>query len=449
MADADNESHGQGYCSAFAKLFAACDTCTMLNEASIRAAGAARWRTSFIRPLYESYCFAHLPTAIYHALTGEGPLGWPADVFGDLPQRYDVVVLFFVDAFGWRYFEKIADRYPLLQHFVRHGVVSKLTAQFPSTTTAHVTCVHTGLPPAQSGVYEWFQYHPGVDRIIAPLLFSFAGDKARDTLTRAGLKPTDVFPADTLYQRLSRAGVKSYLFHTRDIADGAPARALTESAELFSYKTLPEILVNLRHALDARKGPAYFLLYYSAIDSIGHEYGPTSEHIEAELDQFCITVERLFLDPLRANGVLFIVTADHGMVEVNPKTTIYLNHALPRFREYIAANRNGDLLTPAGSPRDFFLHVRPERLDEAQAAVAECLNGRALVMKTAELISEGFFGPSPTARFLECVGNLVVLPFKGESVYYYEREKFENRFCGHHGGLTPEEMEIPLLMCAL
>jgi predicted AlkP superfamily pyrophosphatase or phosphodiesterase len=419
----------------------------MLNEASIRAVNAAVWRAPFVRPLYDSYCFANLPAAIYHALTGEGAPGLPDDVFGDLPRRYEAVVLFFVDGFGWRYFEKIADRYPLLQHFVRHGVVSKLTAQFPSTTAAHVTCIHTGLPPARSGVYEWFQYQPALDRIIAPLLFSFAGEKTRDTLTNAGLKPADVFPTDTLYQRLSRAGVKSFLFHPREFADAAPTRVLNENAKSLSYKTLPEGLVNLRRAVEKRDGPAYFLVYYGAIDGIGHEYGPTSEHIEAELDQFCVVVERLFLDRLRDNSVLLILTADHGMVEINPKTTVYLNHTLPRFRDYIATNRQGELLIPAGSPRDFFLHVKPERLDEAQAVIGEHLQGKAIVVKTETLIAEGFFGPSPSACFLERVGNLVVLPFKGESVYYYEREKFENRYYGHHGGLTREEMEIPLLMC--
>ncbi|MFN4292757.1 MAG: alkaline phosphatase family protein [Thermoflexales bacterium] len=421
----------------------------MLNDASIQTVNAAGWRDAFIRPLYDSYCFANLPATIYRALTGEGAPGLPDDVFGDLPRRYDAVVLFFVDGFGWRYFERIAEQYPLLQHFVRRGAVSKLTALFPSTTTAHVTCIHTGLPPAQSGVYEWFQYHPELDCMIAPLMFSFAGEKARDTLVNAGLQPSNVFPSDTLYPRLERAGVRSYLLHPREFADAAPTRALRENAKSLTYKTLPEALVNLRRAVAERHGPAYFLMYYGAIDGIGHEYGPTSEQVEAELDQFCVAMERLFLDRLRSRDVLLIITADHGMVEVNPKTTIYLNQTLPHFQDYLATNRRGEPLVPAGSPRDFFLHVKPERLDEAQAAISAHLAGRAIVAKTADLIAEGFFGPAPSARFLSRVGNLVVLPFKGESVYYYAREKFENRYYGHHGGLTREEMEIPLLMATL
>jgi hypothetical protein len=421
----------------------------MLNEASILAVNAAAWRGPFIRPLYESYCFANLPATIQHVLTGLGEPGLPDDVFGNLPRRYDAVVLFFVDAFGWRYFERYVDRYAFLRHFVTNGVVSKLTSQFPSTTAAHVTCIHTGLTPAQSGVYEWFQYQPGVDRMIMPLLFSFAGDKARDRLISAGLSPTDVFPATTIYRQLGQAGVKSYLFHTRDIADGAPMRALSENTTTITYKTLPELLVNLRRLLERREGPAYYLAYYGAVDSIGHEYGPTSEHIEAELDQFLVTMERLFLDRVRGSRALLLLTADHGMVEIAPQTTVYLNLTLPHFRDYVATNHRGEPLVPAGSPRDFFLHIKPERLTEARTAIAEHLQGKALVVETSELIAQEFFGPMPSERFLARVGNLVVLPFKGESSHYYERDRFENRYYGHHGGLTREEMEIPLLVCEL
>jgi hypothetical protein len=42
------------------------------------------------------------------------------------------------------------------------------------------------------------------------------------------------------------------------------------------------------------------------------------------------------------------------------------------------------------------------------------------------------------------VGNLVILPYAYESVWWYEKDKFEMRFRGHHGGLTPQEMETIL-----
>ena len=43
------------------------------------------------------------------------------------------------------------------------------------------------------------------------------------------------------------------------------------------------------------------------------------------------------------------------------------------------------------------------------------------------------------------MGNLVVLPYRGEAVWWYAQERFEQKYLGLHGGLTPQEMEIPLL----
>jgi hypothetical protein len=421
----------------------------MLNTASIAAVDAAGWRGPFIRPLYESYCFSNLPALVQHTLTGEGILSMPADVLGPLPHRHESLVLFFIDGLGWRFIEPRLERYPLLQHVMKEGVISKLTSMFPSTTSAHTTAIHTGLPPAQSGVYEWHQYNEHLDRIITPLMFAYPRDKVRDTLVNDGLKTSDVFPSRTIYQNLGRAGVKSHVFITRELAKSAPTRALSEGASILPYKTFPEMLVNLADQLRRRTHPTYYFVYYANVDTVCHDYGPGSPQVDAEIDTFFMMMERTLLPAARNTNALLLITADHGQVEVDPKTTMYLNHTVPGFKRFIAVNRLGEWLAPAGSPRDFFLHIRPELLDEAQQAFASAMSGKGMVIKTSELIDAGFFGSQPSETFMKRVGNLVMLPFKGESAYYYERDFFENRFHGHHGGLTREEMEIPLLACML
>jgi len=60
------------------------------------------------------------------------------------------------------------------------------------------------------------------------------------------------------------------------------------------------------------------------------------------------------------------------------------------------------------------------------------------------LIADGYFGARVSSRFRERVGNLVILPYRYESVWWYEKDKFEQRFYGHHGGLTSQEMETIL-----
>jgi len=133
-------------------------------------------------------------------------------------------------------------------------------------------------------------------------------------------------------------------------------------------------------------------------------------------------------------------------VPADPATTIYLNQVLPEIGRWMATNRQGALLVPAGSARDLFLHIQPAYLAEAEAVLRGLLAGRAEVHRVADLIAGGFFGPGPPADvFLGRVGNLVVLPYAGETVYWYEAGRFVQEFYGHHGGLARDEMETLLL----
>src|SRR6266436_2508389 len=186
----------------------------MLNANSLNAVNGAKFSQRFVKPLYDSYCFANLPQAIEYMLTGEGHSALPQDVFANLPSRYNKVLLFFVDAFGWRFFERYAEKYEFLKTVLKHGAVSKMTSQFPSTTAAHVTCIHTGLNVGQSGVYEWNYYEPLVDEVITPLLFSYAGDKERDTLKACAFPPAAFYPTRTFYQALQARGIASYIFQS-------------------------------------------------------------------------------------------------------------------------------------------------------------------------------------------------------------------------------------------
>jgi len=44
------------------------------------------------------------------------------------------------------------------------------------------------------------------------------------------------------------------------------------------------------------------------------------------------------------------------------------------------------------------------------------------------------------------VGNLVILPRGDETVWWYEKGKFELKHNGLHGGLSRDEMDIPLIL---
>lgn len=386
---------------------------------------------TFLKPRYDLGGFASLPERIKTALTSG---------------NYDAVVLFLVDGFGWRFFERF-QAMPFLQRMAKQGQVEKLISQFPSTTAAHLTTIHTGWTVGQSGVHEWTYYEPLVDAVIAPLLFSYAGLWERDLLKATGVQPAFLYPRGMFYPELNTMGVKPFVFGIREYTPSTYSSAVMSGAELWAFKTLSEALINLGLLLEEQTQPTYVFLYFDRIDTLGHDYGPTAPQTEAEIETFLLMMEYHFERVFKGKKrILFLMTADHGQVEVSPQTTLYLNtnSQFAGVERFLKTNRKGQLLVPAGSPRDLFLYIKDDLLEEALSFLSARLEGKADVVKTETLIAEGFFGPEVSSRFRERAGNLIILPYRYESVWWYEKGKFEQRFYGHHGGLTPQEMETVL-----
>ena len=388
----------------------------------------------FIQPRYDAGGFANLPPHVVDMLTCG---------------QYEAVVLLLVDGFGWRFFEAF-EASPFLKWVDQAGSITRLTSQFPSTTAAHLTTLHSGKPVGEHGIFEWFYYEPAVDAVIAPLLFSFSGTPERDTLKSTGVKPKRILPVSTFYQALKKRSIPSTILQHREYTPSTYSNLLFSGATARGYKDLPEALINLALMLETSPSPAYFFLYFDKIDAVSHEYGPAAPQTEAEIQTFLLIMDQIFQKAMRRQKkkTLFLLTADHGQVDIDPQTTIYLNRD-PRFKgleQTLRTDAQGRLLVPAGSARDMFLYIKEGQIESAESILIPALAGRAEVRRVSEMIDQGYFGPAVSPAFQSRASDLVILPYRGESVWWYEKDHFEQRFRGHHGGLTKEEMEIPLLM---
>ena len=423
----------------------------MVNDSSLKIINAHRLGENFIKPAYGSYCFSHIPDTIRHLFNcpSAAPLPGAALPWWD---KFDQVVFFFIDAFGWRFFEQFAD-HPFLRLMAEDGVISQMTAMFPSTTSAHTTCIHTGKSIPQSGVYEWFYYEPVVGEVISPLLFSIAGDKingkdVREGLVARGITPEQIFPDSTIYEDLEEVGVKSFVFNYHEYAHSSFSQHTNRGAEIIPYGYWSEALANLSLMLSQPLQKAdrrYFFLYYAAADSLMHHYGPTSPQVETEILAWLDQMQRFVLN-LRASRTLLLISADHGQAETDPANSLAINLALPSLPDVLRRGPNGQVIRFGGSPRDLFLYVQDHALLETKERIQAIIGERGVAKTTDELIAEGCFGPEPVSeRLMARLGSLVLLPKPGEAFYWFEKGRFEQRFYGHHGGLTPQEMLIPFI----
>src|SRR6185503_20177613 len=306
------------------------------------------------RPEQGTRCFDQLPSSVERLLTGA--INGPTLEEPLLSERFERVVFVYFDAFGWTFLERHAD-HPLFARAQAEGILTQLTAQFPSTTTAQVTTIHSGLTVAEHGLYEWHVYEPTLDRLITPLLFSFAGDGMRGSLF-GQIDPDALFPTESIYARLAEARVASSVVLPEAIAGSAPNLALLRGTQVVPFSTTEGALAAASRALGV--GAGYAHVYLDELDSLMHAVGPDDPLAEAGA--------RLVLDALVEAtfpaGTLVLVTADHGMAPVDPARTVYVNELWPALAQYLETGADGKPLAPAGSCRDLFLHVRDGHVED-------------------------------------------------------------------------------------
>jgi hypothetical protein len=305
-------------------------------------------------------------------------------------------------------------------------VITPIDTQFPSTTAAHVTTMHTGRPVGEHGLYEWRVYEPALGRIILPLPFALPGGE-RDSLHATGLDPAVLVPPGTLYERLAAAGVDSVAIEPSSFCPSTFDRVAARGARLRPFGEFAEGAALLREEL-ARPGRRYAYLYWDRIDLVGHHEGPDSPAFDREVRVALDALDRTLRD---LPETLVLLTADHGQVAVSPDRVDYLDDLWPELARHLT-------LPPAGSARDCFLHTRAPELVAGELATR--LEDRAEVHLVRELVRDGWFGTAGP-RLRARLGNVCVLPAAGRQAWVRSAASVEQHFRGQHGGRHPDEAD--------
>jgi hypothetical protein len=79
------------------------------------------------------------------------------------------------------------------------------------------------------------------------------------------------------------------------------------------------------------------------------------------------------------------------------------------------------------------------------AAWRDVLGERAVVLSRAEAVRSGWFGPVVEPDVLARIGDVVVAARGRAGVLDSEAEAYESTLVGHHGSLSDEEQDVPLL----
>ena len=306
-----------------------------------------------------------------------------------------------------------------------------ITTVFPATTAAAITTFSTGAAPAEHGVLGWHLHLPdlGMVSTILPGTTRTGSPMAGDKF--------DLRKYLNLPLPLQSVKCRKELVSWSDIPESRFSRSGVRWDRARSCTTVAGLSRQIL-AFAKTPGRALAYAYWPGYDSLCHEVGcdhpKTVRHL-AKIDQMLAALVR----KLRGTGTALIVTADHGLVDSTPSHRVSFRE-IPGFYDCLA-------ILPSGDARCAHCFVRPSKVRKFREIIFQRLEKVCVCVRGEDLLKLGAFGPGkPNPALANRVGDFVLIA-KGDYTFgsHLPGEKIEFNV-GNHGGMSPEEIRVPLVV---
>lgn len=400
-----------------------------------------------LHPYYGGYSLLNLTTSLCRWLEGPDlphpPLG--IEEIGALADDVLQVIFVLVDAVSLeRFREWLRQEACGLEPLLGRGHLAPLTSVVPATTSTALTTLWTGRSPAEHGIlgYELFLREYGlIANMITYSPMAFEG--MTGALRFAGLGPKAASPVATIAPDLARAGIETHVYLHTSIRDSGLSRVLYAPAEMHGYDA-PEQLWESVGALAGQRIDHRRLIwvYYGHVDTLSHRLGPRSDHAGSDFARLTRTMVKSLVDGFTspvADRTLLIMTSDHGQIDTpeDPRFHLRLHPAVVRRLH----------MNPTGENRFSYLYLRPGKVSGLVSYFEKTWPNDFRLVVPAKALKAGLFGPGEPAEVArDRLGDLMAIA-QGHSYLWWASK--DNPFLGRHGGLSEQEMVVPLLAARL
>ena len=337
-----------------------------------------------------------------------------------LPPAARVVVVL-VDGLGMRLLERRSGHAPFLRGLLPTAPTD-VQCGFPSTTATSMGSFGTGLAAGQHGLVGFEVRDPQTGEVFNELSWEHGPvpelwqphRTVLESVEAAGIPVTRIGPAFFDGSGLTRAALRGGRFVAAKEPDDRVDRTVA------AVRATPRALV---------------YLYWGEVDKIGHVHGPDSWQwgdevaaVDAALADLANRVPR---------DTVIVITADHGMVEVDHSRRIDVAHR---------PDLTHGIRKASGEPRALMLHTEEGATQDVADRYAAAVGADAHVFLRDQLIDEGLFGPVDLS-VRDRIGDVLVLATGDFEIVDSGRMRPELlALRGMHGSLDPDEVSIPLLV---
>lgn len=391
-------------------------------------------KNKVIKPFFGEKSIVEIPRTFLYRY-GFDIEGINKDLLDALDKEKTIFIL--LDAVGFNIFYKfIIGKRNYRKILDKAKYIDVLTSTIPSTTVTALTSLYTGEYPGQHGIIGYKMYLPEAGSVIKVLSFSPNMCPQREMLRDSGVKINLFLNDSTLFVKLNELGVKSYVLTYEGHLSSTFSQKITEGANLIGDISLIDALT-LLFKISESDEKLLIYTYIGLIDALSHKYGPFSQHVRYALEIIFNFINDL-VDKIVKKNVNLVISADHGQLRVFKKYAYFFDKL---------CNRCGLrwIIPPFGEKR--FAYFYSGGLSSYKE-INECFGEMFQVYRSKDAIDLNFFGPTRDKKILLSRIGDIILSGKGNNllIYPYRKDDLELDLRGHHGGLSPDEMLVPIIV---
>lgn len=328
----------------------------------------------------------------------------------ELEKGYKNVVFLILDGMGIYPVEKNLSA----DTFIKKNVKQVLTSVFPSTTTNAMTTYLSNMYPMEHGWFGWSLYFEELKRAVSIFLDTdtYTGEPIESGYTRRAL------PYEPFYKR-AKSDYK--------ISVVVPEFWHGDEENRHVWNTLDE-MTGLIENICKKQGRQFIFAYCNEPDSTMHRYGVSSEEAYRIINGLNGSIEELYA---KLADTLFIITADHGQIDVDGYIDIYKDKELLSMLEWPLSLE----------PRATAFKVKANRHREFVDVFNKKYGEDYELFTSKQLIEDNYFGGNIVNEHAKLLGDYIAI-CKTHKIF--KLSELSNEYKGHHTSLT-EEMEVPLI----
>ncbi|MDP1629627.1 MAG: alkaline phosphatase family protein, partial [bacterium] len=270
--------------------------------------------------------------------------------------------------------------------------------------------------------------------IVIKIFPDFSPRIGGSSLSEAGFEMEEILNQPSFFDKIK---AKSFNIIPNHIAASDFQKTTSKKARILGYRNLNQFFGQIKKAINSSKRRKYIYAYWWKLDSLNHEYGANSGKANKHFEEIDKKFSR-FIKSFKNSA--FIITSDHGFINTPKKDEIKLEDH-PKLKECLT-------LPLCGEGRVAYCYVHPSKAKEFERYVETKLKKHCFLFKSRDLINRNYFGLfEPNPKLFDRVGDYILILKKNyllkDSIEKNKKKKQPH--IGHHGGVSKDEMLVPLI----